>query len=123
MVKKCNEPRSYIVETERGNFRRNRFHLIEAPLYESKNIQDNPISDLINSHNLNNNNNFDCNKNVTANISDENVTVNVDENNINVNNSSDEVLSENLNKNSSSVETKEKRISRKPAWLKDFATA
>lgn len=33
VIKKCNEPRSYMVQTDYGIFRRNRWHLIEAPYY------------------------------------------------------------------------------------------
>jgi hypothetical protein len=34
IISKCKQPRSYVIKTDRGSFRRNRWHLVSAPLPE-----------------------------------------------------------------------------------------
>lgn len=114
ILQKCSEPRSYLIETVSGTYRRNRWHLIDAPYHISSKTQFNytPITQVaqpsleqtgvkevsneedVNRQSVDNS----CNKN---NEHKEDCTLDVDRNN---------------------VSHRPTRQCNKPGWLKDYVT-
>jgi transposase InsO family protein len=111
IVKKTDEPRSYIVKTDSGTYRRNRWHLISAPYVPYK-----KEFSLINPENIENSNNT----NVPATTSTEPEIVDLGAENpiVNVENR-DETTSVQDSNDSGFVPRRSQRITSQPAWMRD----
>ncbi|CAG9825708.1 unnamed protein product [Phaedon cochleariae] len=128
ILKQLEEPRSYLVETKSGTFRRNRWHLVPAPYYqftpnnfEFRNqvtpalseVDDNARGNLNVSTNVPNAHKFDVNPEVTS-------------ENDNVRESCEDrvcdPVSEVQNNDSASVRSRSTRIIKRPSYLKDYVS-
>lgn len=123
---KAKEPRSYIIETEDGVYRRNRWYLIEAPYYKSNVIgMPRPMPELSPDF---------ISGNDTGTLIEKTDTT---ENNLQLGSRDNDFLDKSATSKDDSVcepkgtqsqnceivpESHPRRISKKPSWLKDFVT-
>jgi transposase InsO family protein len=119
IVKKTDEPRSYIVKTDSGTYRRNRWHLISAPYVPYK-----KEFSLINPENVENSNNTNVPATTSTepeivDLGAESSIINVENPIVNVENRDETTFVQESN-DSGFVPRRSQRITSQPAWMRDY---
>lgn len=123
---KCDEPRSYIIQTSNGDYRRNRWCLIEAPYYEFK-----PTPTIEPTTTDDETYNFDNASGIEQDLHESVSSEQGNNSDVPENQISEDASNVTINKTESpgsstgitiNVPTKSKRHLRKPGWLQDYVT-
>lgn len=119
VLKQLSQPRSYLIQTSRGRFRRNRWHLIHAP-YKNATPSTSSSNDPIPEDNSGLHNNAAINENSSSEIvTSLNETPNIESNCASIPVSNNPTVTDNIANDDVPVR-RPQRINRRPQWMDDY---